>query len=160
MAADFYVDILEPKQDPNESSVMLSKIIAPLYQRCWSEEQEPYYKKSFDLQVQLFLNLWFTGGSKIFIAYEKVTERPLGFLLGILFRPMQFNAHVFQVQEWYSGGRDDMEKELFAYAFNAIRFIGCDEFWVGRPKNKALPDFGPSWRLENSFSIDRFVKAE
>ena len=160
MANDFYVDILEPKQDLEESVGLTSTLMAPLYQKCWKEEQEEYYGKPFDLQAQLFLDLWFTGGSKIFLAREREGEqKPIGFLVGMLFRPIQYNAHVFQVQDWYSGGRADVEQELFNHAISALRFIGCDEVWVGRSL-KSAPSLGSSWKKANDFSITRYIKAE
>lgn len=160
MANDFYVDILEPKQDPEESVRLASTVLAPLYQKCWQEEQEPHYGKPFDLHAQLFLDLWFTGGSKIFLARERSGEnKPIGFLIGMLFRPIQYNAHVFQVQDWYAGGRADVEQELFDHVVSALRFIGCDEVWVGRSM-KPVPSLGDSWKKANDFSITRYVKAE
>ena len=160
MPNDFYVDILEPKQDPEESVKLASTVLAPLYQKCWQEEQEPHYGKPFDLHAQLFLDLWFTGGSKIFLARERGGEnKPIGFLIGMLFRPIQYNAHVFQIQDWYGGGRADVEQQLFDHVVNALRFIGCDEVWVGKSM-KAAPSLGSGWQLKNTFSINRYVKAE
>ena len=156
---DFYVDILEPKQDPEESVRLASTVLAPLYQKCWQEEQEPYYGKPFDLHAQLFLDLWFTGGSKIFLARRRGSDEAIGFLVGMLFRPIQYNAHVFQVQDWYAGGRADVEQELFDHVVSALRFIGCDEIWVGRSL-KSAPSLGSSWKKANDFSITRYVKAE
>ena len=161
MAADFYVDILEPKQDLAASVKIASEVVAPLYQKHWQENQQPYYGKPFDLHAQLFLDLWFTGGSKIFLARQLDADKPpIGFLLGLTFRPVQYNAHVFQVQEWYSAGRDDVAAALFSHAIDALRFIGCDELWVSQSA-AAMPELvDKAWRKACDFTITRYVKAE
>lgn len=156
--ADYYVDILEPKQNPEESIRLLAEVITPLYHTYWEKtQQEKYDGRPFDLQAQIFTSLWFTGASKIFIAYNRPDDKPIGFLLGMLFRPMLYNGHVFQIEDWYADD-PDVVKGLFDFSLRALRFLGCDELRVERPFPQEV--VGGEWKETGVFERVRFTKAE
>ena len=156
--ADCYVDILEPKQNPEESIKLLAQVITPLYHKYWDAQQEKYDGRPFELQAQMFTTLWFTGASKIFVAYERKDNTPIGFLLGMTFRPMLYNAHVFQVEDWYAGGDADVARNLFDFALRALRFIGCDELRAEEPFPQDV--ISGDWKKTGTFQKVRYTKVE
>ena len=154
--ADVYVDILEPKQDPDES-IKLLQTFAPLYQKYWNETQRSLYSdKPFDLHIQLFSDLWFTGGSKIFIAYDRATKEMRGFIVGIAFRPMTYNGHVFQIEDMYDAGDLSIRSALIEYMFDALRFLGCDEVRIDG--TLTVPDRFRDWHVAASITTTRYAK--
>lgn len=154
--AEVYVDILEPQQDPDESIRVLQSF-APIYQKYWNETQRSVYNnKPFDLHIQLFSDLWFTGGSKIFVAYDKNTKEMRGFIVGIAFRPMTYNGHVFQIEDLYDGGSEIIRAALIEYMFNALRFIGCDEIRIDG--SLVIPERFNDWHKASSVECNRYTK--
>ena len=79
------------------------------------------------------------------------------FLIGMVFRPLPYEASVFQIEDWYTRGDEALKKQLFDFVVNAIRFIGCDEIWVADHEGKA-PDLGMRWKEKNTFHLRRYVK--
>lgn len=148
-------DILEPSSDYNASLDGLSKYIGKIYAESWAHDKQETYKKPFDLNIAAFARMWFDHSLKIFLAMEG--EEVQGFLVGIVFRPLPYNATVFQVEDWYSESVA-VVKGLFEYAQNAIRFIGCDELWVADRADREPLISGGIWKLANTFRLHRYVR--
>lgn len=156
---DYYIDLLEPPRDLNDALDVLGNAIGALYQKHWNEEQKKYYNdKPFDLNVQVFAQLWYRGDIKIFIARSRSENKPLGFLLGMVFRPMAYNATVFSVQDWYSGDNKELETALFDHACKAIRMLNCDELLVPCPGVGSAPRLPDNWKHQRTFSMERYIK--
>ena len=154
-----YCDIFEPSGDVNESLERLSKVFAPLYGRAWEEDKKATYEgKPFDPSIPTIARMWLDKALKIFIVYDGPMGKPIGFLMGAVFRPMPYQANVFQIDDWYTGGDPVMQDILFGHVKQAIRYIGCDEIWmtdnIGR-----VPDMSDTtWKLSNEFSMKRFTR--
>lgn len=148
-------DILEPSSDYNASLDGLSKYLGKIYMDSWNAEKRDVYKKPFDLNIAAFAQMWFHHSLKVFLAMEG--DEVQGFLVGIVFRPLPYEATVFQVEDWYSES-ESVVKGLFEYAQNAIRFIGCDELWVADKADREPPINGTMWKRANTFQFFRFVR--
>lgn len=148
-------DILEPSSDYNASLDGLYKYLGSIYAESWHEDKEGTYNKPFSLNIAAFARMWFDHALKIFIAMED--GEVVGFLVGMVFRPLPYEATVFQVEDWYST-REDVVAGLFDYAENAIRFIGCDELWVADRADREPPVAGKIWKLTNTFRFYRYVR--
>lgn len=156
---DFYVDLLEPTSDLNTALDNLGRAVGVLYQKHWEEEQQKYYNdKPFNLNVQAFAQLWINGDLKIFIARKREDKTPVGFIAGIVFRPMAYKATVFSVQDWYSGNDKDVETALFEHMSKAVRILNCDELWVSLPVFGEKPTIPSNWKPQQSFTMGRYTK--
>lgn len=148
-------DILEPTTDRNKALDDFSAAMGTLYLESWNRDKEPLYHKPFSLNIAAFAQLWFTQTLKLFIAYDG--DKPVGFLVGMVFRPLPYEANVFQIEDWYGSGIDEVERGLFDFATSAIRFMGCDELWLAdRADREPSPMKG--WKVENTFRYYRFTK--
>lgn len=154
--AEYRIDILEPDDDLNIAVDNLGNEIGKIYYEAWQQDKEKNYGKPFNLNVNAFTLLWFNKSLRIFVAYNEKDE-PVGFLIGMVFRPLPYEANVFQIEDWYTRGDEALKKQLFDFVVNAIRFIGCDEIWVADHDGKA-PDLGMRWKEKNTFHLRRYVK--
>lgn len=148
-------DLLEPNTDRNKAIDDLTAAIGMLYAESWNRDKESTYRKPFSLNFAAFTQLWFSSALKLFVAYDD--DKPVGFLIGMVFRPLPYDASVFQVEDWYSAGIDELERGLFDYAMHALRFIGCDEVWVADKVDRS-PAAMKGWRESNTFLYHRFIK--
>lgn len=156
---DYYVDLLEPVRDLNKALDLLGNAVGRLYQKHWDEEQKKHYNdKPFNLNVQAFAQMWYNGDIKVFIVRKRDTNEPVGFLSGVVFRPMAYHATVFSIQDWYTGTDKEMETELFNYVSKAIRLLNCDELWVSQPGVGEPPVVPSAWKLQQNFSMRRYIK--
>lgn len=151
-----FIDILEPVADPSKAVQDLQDAIADLYLEAWEKDLRPTYGKPFSLNIDAFVSMWFDKGLKLFMAYDE-QRKPVGFLIGMVFRPMPYQASVFQVEAWYARDGEATVKQLFDYAVNAVRFIGCDEIWITDDPSKTPPALG-SWKIKNEFTMHRYVR--
>lgn len=149
-------DLFEPSTNNDESLERLTKEFAPLHMKAWHDSKMPHYGKQYDLNVAAFAAMWLNKSLRIFMAYENT--KPVGFLIGFHFRPMQYQATVFQVEDWYTGNNKEMEEGLFDFMYNGLRFMGCDELLITLPPNSEPMNFGPGWKVKNQFAMYRYVR--
>lgn len=151
-------DILEPTQDFDTATERLTSVAGKLYAESWAAQHQHIYKKPFALDAQTFLAMWMNRNLKIFVAYDEKHE-PVGYLLGIVFRPMTYDASVFTVEDWYVRGNDKATLDgLFAYVQQALKFIGCEEFRITQSEADYVPPL-TGWKLDTEFQLKRYVKA-
>lgn len=154
--SNWTVDILEPDSDVNVAVEKLGSVIGRLYQESWHTDKEPLYQKPFSLNAEVFARMWFSKALKIFIAYDEKHEA-VGYLLGLVFRPLPYEASVFQVEDWFTRGNIELERQLFDHATQAIRYIGCDEIWVSDHADR-VPHVSSVWKQRGSFTFRRYLK--
>lgn len=131
-------DMLEPNDDLNVALEELTKVFAPLYTKNWVDNKaKEYGNPPFDMNVNTFAQMWFGKALRIFMAYDDEDGKPVGYLIGIVFRPLQYRASVFQIEDWYGGSNVIMG--LFDYAKQATRFMGIDELWVSHDATHWYP---------------------
>ena len=151
-----FVDILDPVDNPADAVERLRSAIADIYQEAWDKQLKPTYKRNFSLNVHIFAQLWYQKALKVFIAYD--TQRnPVGFLIGTVYRPLSYDASVFQVETWYARDGEETKNQLFEYASNALRFIGCDEVLVMDTPEDTVP-LMPKWKESHRFTMHRYTK--
>lgn len=156
--SDYFVDILEPSEDLNVAMDRLGKTIGVLYQEAWDKNKKHLYdNKPFDLHINAFANMWFNRNLKLFIMYDG-EGKAVGFFAGLVYRPMPYEASVFQVQEWYAKNNPVMEQQLFDYVVQAIRILGCDELWMQIYPDRAAPTLGTGWEFSHAYPIHRYLR--
>lgn len=159
---EYYTDILEPSKDLNTAVDQLGTKIGDLYREAWDKHMKANYSdKPFSLNATVFVNMWLSGVIKLFIVYNKADNSPVGFLVGMTFRPMPYEANVFQIEDWYvREEHKDAERCLLDHVVNAIRYMSCDEIWTPGDNSGNAPDLGMKWKKTNTFSRHRYIKNE
>lgn len=123
-------DMIVPGGDIEASAKKLAQWLFPMYQKAWKANGGDSSFGPFNMNMFAFMNNWAAKNFRVFAAYGDDGE-PCGFLVGCVFRPIPYEASVFQVEEWWVEGGDDAKRSLFAYVLDAVKFMGCDELWVG-----------------------------
>ena len=151
-------DLLEPSSDANESLDRLTSIFAPLYTKSWMDKKAAVLgNPRFDMNVNAFAGMWLSKALRIFIAYEDNT--PVGYLMGLAFRPLTHQSSVFHIEDWYA--KHDSRVVLcglFDFAQDALRFMGTDELWVSRSPDAIYPGLRDSWKRKGETIIDKYGK--
>ncbi len=71
----YYVDILLPGADLNDSLDKLGRQVGGLYAESWNANKRKFYDdKPFDLNINAFASMWFDGALKIFVVYNDQTN--------------------------------------------------------------------------------------
>lgn len=157
--ADYFIDILEPGEDTNAALDSMGRAIGNLYLKSWNEIKSKHYPgKTFSLNIQALALMWLKGQLKIFVAVDKKTNEAIGFLSGVVYRPLYYEAQLFQVQDWYAAGDEEMEKALFDYTVKAVRILGCNELWIQDEADIAHAPVPDSWQDAGELRIKRFIK--
>ena len=145
------VDILEPDIDLNKAIDTLGRVLGPMLGKAWEN----------NLNVNVFTQLWINKDMKIFVAYDdNDNNNVVGFLTGTAYRPMQYSARVFQIQDWYTGNRPEVEKALFSFLSEAVKFLGTDEILISNTEGEGIPDIPGNWKQETVITTRRFVKVQ
>lgn len=152
-------DLLEPESDLNVSLDMLTSVFAPIYTEHWLQVEAPLRgNPTFSMNVNAFAQMWFSKVLRIFVAYGD-DKKLAGYLLGMSFRPLTYQANIFQVEEWYArDNNQEVVKGLFEYTQSALRFIGADELWISHNESVMPPPLDFAWRRKGAIIIDRYGK--
>lgn len=155
------VDILEPDIDLNKAIDTLGRVLGPMLGKAWENKRKAYDDKPFNLNVNVFTQLWINKDMKIFVAYDdNNNNNVVGFLTGTAYRPMQYSARVFQIQDWYTGNRPEVEKALFSFLSEAVKFLGTDEILISNTEGEGIPNIPGNWKEETVITTRRFVKVQ
>lgn len=149
-------DILEPDADYNKALDSLSEQVGALYAESWAKDKQETYKKPFSMNIAAFAQMWFSHALKLLVAKED--GKAIGFLVGMVFRPLPYDATVFQVEDWYAL-KEEAERGLFDYMEKAVRFIGVDEIWVADKADREPKVKSSVWKEENKFLFRRYVRS-
>lgn len=152
-------DMLEPLSNLNASLDILTSTFAPLYTECWVRDKAPLRgNPPFDMNVNVFAQMWFSKAMRIFMAYDDAGQ-PVGYLMGMAFRPLTHQASIFQVEDWYAKEHSqDVIKGLFDYMQTATKFMGVDEIWISHSQREYVPSLDNTWHQQGATIIDRYVK--
>ena len=152
------VDLLEPTPSkPEQSIALIRDRIMPLYMRFWQDIIQDTYGKPFNPHIQLFLEMWFTNGLRFILA--KDGQSPVGFATCILFRPMQYQARVLQVSDFYDARRADVAKALIEYIETLAKMLNCDELWFDQ-HNITSAAFSSKWMEQAPMGMRRYTRME
>lgn len=156
-----HVDILEPDLDLNKAMDALGRVLNPTLHKAWEAKRKSYEDKPFDFNVAVFTQLWLQKDLKVFIAYDENNgNEVLGFMTGLVYRPIQYNARVFQVQDWYTGDNIEVEKALFKYLTEAVKFLGADEILVSNSDGDSFPEIPGNWKLATTSRTKRYIRKQ
>ena len=150
-------DILEPPAERGDEALeSMGSIVVPLMSEAWKRNGSFYGGKLFSLNAPALAQMWLSGDLKLFIAYTEDRE-PVGYLAGIVYRPLQYEARVFQITEWWSRV-PEAEPVLFAAALNAMRFLGVPEAFATLRAGESLPKLPSRWKESGRQEQIRLVK--
>lgn len=139
-------------------STRLQQDLLPLYVKQWDTMQRPIFGKPFSLNAQIFIDLLLRGISRIFIAYE--SGQAIGFCVCIPMRPMQYEAAVLQVHDFFSNGRSDVHEALMEKVEQAASMLACDELWIDTSTQIPLPaQLNSRWSRKSTVQYARYTKA-
>lgn len=149
-------ELLEPSADPNASFDKLTRVFSPLYTESWTRDKAPARGIAFDLNVGAFANLWLSKTLRIFIAYDD-NSQPIGYLIGILYRPLTHNVNVFQIEDWYI--KDGQSSHgMFEHVYSVMPYMGVDEIQI---QHRAEEYFTPpegKWQKVSTVTTYNFKK--
>lgn len=154
--ARYTYDLFEPANDRDKALDKLLKDFAPLHMAAWEKHKRSVYKRDYDLNVTTFVAMWLNKNLKIFMAYDG--DKAVGYLTGIVYRPLEYLATAFQVDDWYTGDSPVIEAGLFDYLHDALRLMGCDELLVPQGVHAELPQVGTAWEKTSETKIVRFTR--
>lgn len=152
-------DTLDPLPDLNASLDMLTATFAPLYTEHWVKDEAPLIGNPvFNMNVNVFAQMWFSKALRIFMAYDDA-GKATGYLIGMAFRPLAYQASVFQVEDWYAKNDDAVVVDgLFEFMQTALKFMGVDELWISYSRHQRIPTLPAPWHKRGTTTIDRYVK--
>lgn len=149
-------DLFEPINDRDKALERLLKDFAPLHMEAWEKRKRAKYKRDYDLNVTTFVAMWLNKNLKIFMAYDG--DKSVGYLTGLTYRPMEYMATAFQVDDWYTNDSPVIEAGLFDYLHDALRLMGCDELLIPQDGQDELPQIGDAWEKASETRLVRFVR--
>ena len=102
------------------------------------------------------LFLWLSGDLKIFVAYDEKQE-PVGYLSGVVYRPLQYETRAFAIQSWWAP-TEDAKAVLFKTALDAMKFLGVPEAFAVLRDGESLPALPAKWKESGRQMQVRLVK--
>lgn len=147
-------DILNPEQGSEEAIQNLANTLGEILVKAWDKDGKDTYGKPFNLNVVALIQTWLSGSLKVFVAYDN--DKPVGFALGINFRPMQFTCNVLSIDTFYAE-TEEAERGLLAYISDAVRFLGVEEVWFTKPKDRVSLKLD-GWEPKESLELCRLIK--
>ena len=124
---------LDRPKDAENCIQLLDSAIIPLLKEHWDKYGKPEYGRDFNLNTEAFIALWTRTSFTLVLAYDE--DKPVGIFVGIRVMPMEFTAHVLQVETCY-GKSAEIEEGLYNYIKSIAPIIGYDELWVNTDTNK------------------------
>lgn len=135
---------------------LLTDVLMPLYNEYWQTICKPLYDVEFSPKAEAFMSIWATGIGKVLIAYRD--DKPVGFLVGTVYRPMQFDATVLHVQDYYCDHDNEVMHSLFTKLDEIARILSCTEIWFEKCDHDVRPMINSSWRAKNIIEMTRFTR--
>lgn len=126
MAKIKYVVKRMPEQ-PEDLQKFIIDDFGPLLDKYWKTYGEELYGKPINFEMSTFIHGWLSQAAFLLIAYEN--EKAVGFVIGMKFRPIFYQAHILQLERWYAD-RDDVVTGMFEYINNILDILGTDEVYV------------------------------
>jgi hypothetical protein len=150
-------DILEvPEGDKTAALEAMGRAVAPLMAKAWEDDRKFFGDKPFNLNAPAMAQLWLSGDLKIFVAYDERQE-PVGYLSGVVYRPLQYEARVFAIQSWWAP-TEDAKAVLFKTALDAMKFLGVPEAFAVLRDGESLPALPARWKEAGRQAQVRLVK--
>ena len=150
-------DILEvPVGDKSAAPEAMGRAVAPLMAKAWESDRKFFGDKPFSLNAQAMAQLWLSGDLKIFVAYDERQE-PVGYLSGVVYRPLQYETRTFAIQSWWAP-TDEAKAVLFKTALDAMKFLGVPEAFAVLRDGERIPALPARWRETGRQEQVRLVK--
>ena len=150
-------DILEvPEGDKSAALEAMGRAVAPLMAKAWEEDRKFFGDRPFNLNAQAMAQLWLSGDLKIFVAYDDKRE-PVGYLSGVVYRPLQYETRAFAIQSWWAPD-GEAKAVLFGTALDAMKFLGVPEAFAVLRDGESLPALPAKWKESGRQMQVRLVK--
>ena len=150
-------DILEvPEGDKSAALEAMGRAVAPLMAKAWEEDRTFFGDRPFNLNAQAMAQLWLSGDLKLFVAYDERQE-PVGYLSGVVYRPLQYETRAFAIQSRWSPSHDT-KAVLFKTALDAMKFLGVPEAFAVLRDGESLPALPAKWKESGRQMQVRLVK--
>lgn len=144
---------VEPSSDVNDITRFITNELEPFLADWWDKRGKEFFDADLDVGYTAFVQMWRCRSLHIIMAYEN--KEPVGFLLGIAFKPMMFSGRsALQVEAW-DADRKDIETGLFNYLDKISPFLGLHEIWISSDVGD-LPTV--PWQKLNAFTVTRFKR--
>lgn len=157
MSYQHKLELFEPDMKDLDSTVRrLSDSFGTLFMEMWEQRKKYYNDKPLELHIAAYMNLLCNGAIKLFILYDQ-SKTPVGFLSAIMFRPLPYNATVFQIQFVYARGGVEVEQKIINEVLDSVKILGCDEIWMDYYEDHPL-HCGITWRPASDITVRRFHK--
>lgn len=144
-------DLLEPIGDIEAAVNRLREELLPLHAKAWAAKAANV-GKNYDFNAVPFVQMWIDKTLRVFMAYDG--DKPVGYIIGITYRPMTYMAQVFSVEDWYTP-EAEVETALFDYMRSALRFIGCDEIVITQGIGDRVPPI-TGWKVSYKTEVTHF----
>ena len=150
-------DILEvPEGDKSAALEAMGRAVAPLMAKAWESDRKFFGDKPFSLNAQAMAQLWLTGDLKLFVAYDE-SQEPVGYLSGVVYRPLQYETRAFAIQSWWAP-TEEAKAVLFRTALDAMKFLGVPEAFAVLREGEVLPPMPDRWKSSGRQEQVRLVK--
>ena len=150
-------DILEvPEGDKSAALEAMGRAVAPLMAKAWEADRKFFGDRPFNLNAQAMAQLWLSGDLKIFVAYDEKRE-PVGYLSGVVYRPLQYETRAFAIQSWWAPD-GEAKAVLFGTALDAMKFLGVPEAFAVLRDGESLPALPAKWKESGRQMQVRLVK--
>lgn len=143
---------IEPPRDNQKAVAFMQDTMMPLLMEYWEKEGLSQFKRTFNFNVVSFVQMWLMGSLLIIIAYDN--GKPAGFILGLRFVPVLFDARALQIEVSYTP-TEELRKGIYEYLMTIVGFMGIDELWADP---ESLPDGVVTWPVASGYSVTRYVK--
>lgn len=125
MAVKF--DLIEPIKNAEEATKFLAGNFLPIFDEYWEAKGKDYYGARWDIKVVDFTQLWMHGTLTLVLA--KDDDKPVGFILGAILRPLLYDTRLLRIETWYIKDRY-LEYDMFSYLENGLKFMQVDEIII------------------------------
>lgn len=150
------VHLLEANPNDMDSSIRkLTEEFIPAFTEHWQNGYEEFFEARPSLFIQLFVNMWVHGDLKLVLAKEGV--KTVGFFIAMPFRPMEYEARVLNITDFWCNGDIAVQRALSLYAEDMAKLLACNEVWYDGLA-KLPPTFSPQWKLMQPQYIYRLVR--
>lgn len=148
----FTYKYIDPPQSPEKAIDFLQHTLVPLLHEYWESEGKKIYNCEMYFNVLTFVQIWNMGSMAIIIAYDG--DKPAGFMLGVKFTPIMYNANALHTELLYAP-TPEIRTGILNYLYTIVRFMDINEVWVRDGGDTPPPD---GWRTEHMQPVVRLIK--
>ncbi len=144
---------IDPPRGTDKATELFRDTLIPLMHTYWEQRGEKLYGAPFHLNIVPLVQSWMGNSLVLIVAYDD--GAPVGFLFGVKFVPMLYNAVVLQAEVFY-GPTEEVEKGMITYLSTIIPFMNVNELRVNTLSGGSFSL--PGWQSTGDAKMLRYVK--